>query len=107
MKNLFKPDTQGALDKTRRELADVEANITALLAARTEKLAQTDEIAEIQAVDKAVEAERAAAEIYRDKAVVAGRIRPRSVHERRVDQRLSCLRKMRREGLRQISLARG
>jgi hypothetical protein len=39
--NPFKADTQAALDKTRRKLADVQANIAALEASRAEKLSQT------------------------------------------------------------------
>ena len=41
MKNPFKADTRAALDKTRRKLTDVEANIAALEASRAEKLSQT------------------------------------------------------------------
>jgi len=37
--NPFKADTQATLDKTRRKLADVQANIAALEASRAEKLA--------------------------------------------------------------------
>jgi hypothetical protein len=55
MKLPFKQDTQAALDKTRRKLTDVEANIAALQASRTEKLATTYDIGEIQKIDRAIE----------------------------------------------------
>ena len=67
MKIPFKADASAALEKTRRKLADVEANIAALQTSRTEKLATTEDIAEVQSIDRAISAERTAAEIYRDK----------------------------------------
>ena len=67
MKIPFKADASAALEKTRRKLADVEANIAALQTSRTEKLATTEDIAEVQSIDRAILAERTAAEIYRDK----------------------------------------
>src|SRR5262249_40028463 len=67
---LFKADTQGAFDKTRRKLADVEASIAALQASRAEKLAQTDEIAAVQTIDRAIEAERNAVEIYNSRIAI-------------------------------------
>jgi hypothetical protein len=70
MKNLFKPDTQSALDKTRRKIADVEASIADPQAKRSEKLAQTDDVTEVLAVDKAIDAERAALEIYKSHIAV-------------------------------------
>ena len=68
MKIRFKADASAALEKTRRKLADVEANIAALQTSRTEKLATTEDIAEVQSIDRAILAERTAAEIYRTKS---------------------------------------
>jgi hypothetical protein len=66
---IFKSNPTAALDKTRRKLGDVEANIADLKTKRASLLAEADadNIGEVQAVNKHIEAEQAAAEIYRDK----------------------------------------
>jgi hypothetical protein len=66
---IFKSNPAAALHKTRRKLADVEANITSLKVKRGELLAtaDADNIAEIQTLNKAIEAEESARTIYVDK----------------------------------------
>ena len=67
MKIPFKVDAATALEKAHRKLIDVETNIAALQVSRTEKLAMTEDITEVQSIDRTISAERTAAEIYRDR----------------------------------------
>jgi hypothetical protein len=65
--NPFKSDPQAALDRARSKLAGVESNITALQEQRAAKLVTAEDASEVLAIDKSIAAERANAEIYRDK----------------------------------------
>lgn len=81
---IFKSN-HAALDKTIRKLADVEANIASLQAKRAELLAapDADNVSEIEQVGRSIEAERAAAEIYRDKIkALKNEVRREKYHER-------------------------
>jgi len=64
---LFSGDPNTALSKARQKLADVENNIAALQAQRTAKLVIAETPEEVLAIDRSIAAERANAEIYRDR----------------------------------------
>jgi hypothetical protein len=64
---IFKSDPQQALDRARSKLSDIESNISALLATRSAKLVVSDGPEDVLKIDAAIAAERANAEIYRDK----------------------------------------
>jgi hypothetical protein len=66
MKIPFMPDAPAALEKAKRRLDDVEANVAQLQASRIERL-KAEDIGAIVSIDKAIEAEKIAAGIYRDK----------------------------------------
>jgi hypothetical protein len=65
--SLFKGDPAATLGKARQKLADIESNITALQATRAAKLVVTESPEEVLAIDRSIGAERANAEIYRDR----------------------------------------
>jgi hypothetical protein len=65
--NPFKGDPVAALDKARQKLVDVESNIAELQATRTAKLVISDGPEEDLKIDAAIAAERANAEIYKDR----------------------------------------
>jgi hypothetical protein len=64
---IFKSNPAAALDKTRRKLADVEANIGSLKVKRAETLLSAEDAEAVVAIDKAIEAEHANAAIYKDR----------------------------------------
>jgi len=93
---MFKSNPQAALDKTRRKLADVEANITSLKVKRAQLLAtaDADNIGEIQTVNKAIEAEETARTIYGDKVKALQEECRKITYQEREEQRKKAIEKI-------------
>src|SRR5262249_49442151 len=66
MKIPFKSDPSATLDRTRRKLEDVKANLLQLEAKRKDVLLNS-EVEEVAALDQAITAEQRVIELYQDK----------------------------------------
>jgi hypothetical protein len=107
MKIPFMPDAPAALEKAKRKLADVEANIVSLKEKRRELLAtaDADNIAEIQTVNRGIEAEESARAIYADKIKALAEEVRRGEYQNREKRRKEAISKIRERLLKREKIA--
>jgi len=92
---IFK-DPAAALDKTRRRIADVDSNIESLKAKRQELLATPDDdnVADIQRINKSIEAEEANKKIYEAKVIALAEEVRRGEYQSREKRRKEAIEKI-------------
>jgi hypothetical protein len=104
---IFKSDPATALEKTKRRIADVDATIEALKVRRQELFALPDDdnVADIQRINKSIEAEEANKAIYQAKVIALAEEVRRGEYHSREKQRKDAIEKIASKLERRVELA--
>lgn len=107
MKSLFRGDPRAGLDKNRHRITDIDSNIAGLKEKRAELLAvaDSDNISEIQTVNKAIEAEESARAIYVAKAAAIQEEVRKLTYQEREGQRSKAIARIKEKLGRRAALA--